>query len=234
MTTLLCIPFAGAGASFFGPWAEPAGNRFHVVPVQLPGREDRFVDQPFTKVADAVASIVDEVRPQVGSGEQVVLFGHSLGAVVAFELALALEQSGVDVARLVVSGSPGPWSGRTERASELSDDAFLQQVQRFAGYEHPALAHPELRELLLPTLRADVLMHEDYVARDGVVLAAPITSLRGSHDELVDDEAAMQWAAATTGSFVLRRVTGGHMYLADSAAEVLDIVAADLDAVAAP
>jgi surfactin synthase thioesterase subunit len=132
--------------------------------------------------------------------------------------------------RVFVSGSPGPWTRREPRATGLSDEDFLRQVRGFAGYIHPALEHPELREMLLPTLRADVELHENYLAPPGRLLDVPITSIRGSSDALVPAGQAAEWSAATSAGCQLREVPGSHMYLVDSPAELVRLMDAELAA----
>jgi surfactin synthase thioesterase subunit len=162
---------------------------------------------------------------------EVAIFGHSLGAVLAFELARRLEKSAeLSVRHLFVSGSPGPWSRREDRASGMSDTAFLARVREFAGYDHPALVDEELRELILPTLRADVEMHETYRAVDGARVSAPVTALLGVDDSLVSTEEAGDWARATTSAFHLSHLPGGHMYLTEQPAAVLQLIADTLTA----
>ncbi|MFD5823992.1 thioesterase II family protein [Lentzea sp. NPDC060358] len=219
--TLICLPFAGAGASFFRPWAALAGDHVEIVAPQLPGRERRIDDEPYRSVPAAAEGLLPEVADRFVPGRSLVLFGHSLGAVLAFELACRLAARGFVPDGLVVSGSPGPWSPREQRATGLPDDEFLGRVQEFAGYSHAALADPEMRELVLPALRADVEMHESYRPGHDTPLAAPIAAIRGSDDHLVSAEEAGQWARATAKDFVLVEAPGGHMYLTDDARHVL-------------
>lgn len=222
---LVCLPFAGAGASFFHPWRTEAPSGVQVVAPQLPGREWRVDEEPYLDAGRAVDAIVPEVLAAVAGSGPVVLFGHSLGALLAFELAAALTEDGrTAVDHLVVSGAPGPWTRRARRATGLDDEAFVERVREFAGYTHEAFAVPEMRELILPALRADVAMHENYVPRVDRPLDVPITAVRGRTDELVSTVDAREWAAATTRDFVLVEVTGGHMYLVDGAHHVLDLV----------
>jgi surfactin synthase thioesterase subunit len=149
--------------------------------------------------------------------------------VLAYELALQLEKdTGCDLRHLVVSGSPGPWSGRDRRATGLGDDEFLARVQEFAGYRHDALADPDMRELLLPILRGDVEMHENYKPVSDEPLTIPITSLRGTGDALVSAEEAAQWRQATSGSFDTAEIPGEHMYLVDSPVPLLETLARTL------
>ncbi|MEV8437789.1 alpha/beta fold hydrolase [Actinosynnema sp. NPDC051121] len=222
---LVCLPFGGAGASFFRPWSALAGDRLDVVPVQLPGRERQIDLDPYTDVHEAVTGLLPGLLAEV-DGSRVVLFGHSLGAVLAYELAhRLLDVPGVELLRLVVSGSPAPGVRRELTATGLADDdEFLARVKQIAGYEHEAMADPEMRELILPTLRADVEMHETYVPSTEEPLAVPITAVRGSDDTLVSADEAAGWAKVTGRDFELVEVPGGHMYLTDSAPALLDLI----------
>jgi surfactin synthase thioesterase subunit len=156
-----------------------------------------------------------------------VLFGHSLGAVLAYELVHLLTQRDVHVERLVVSGSPGPWTQRERRAAGLPDEEFLARVEEFAGFRHEALDHPEMRELILPVLQADCEMHEAYVPSTDEPVPVPICSLRGDVDGLVTAEEARQWQDATTAEFSYAEFPGDHMYLVDQGREVLDVIEAE-------
>ncbi|MEI5103114.1 alpha/beta fold hydrolase [Streptomyces sp. PmtG] len=227
-TTLLCVPFAGAGPSFFHPWRELSGDRWSVVPVELPGREKRLLETPYRNVVEAAKTEIDGIVANLGEGARVVLFGHSLGAVLAYELAHLLSARGVHVERMIVSGSPGPWTQRERRATGLEDEEFLARVEEFAGFRHEALDHPEMRELILPTLQADCEMHENYVPSTDDLVSVPICSLRGEDDGLVTAEEAQQWRDATTsGEFTYVEFPGDHMYLVDLGREVLDVIEAE-------
>jgi surfactin synthase thioesterase subunit len=226
-TTLLCVPFAGAGASFFHPWRAWAADRWPVVAFELPGRERRMLETPYRNVVEAAENEVDGIAATLGEGARVVLFGHSLGAVLAYELVHLLTKRDVHVERLVVSGSPGPWTQRERRAAGLPDEEFLARVEEFAGFRHEALDHPEMRELILPVLQADCEMHENYVPSTDEPVSVPICSLRGDSDGLVTAEEARQWRDATTSGFSYVELPGDHMYLVDLGRKVLDVIEAE-------
>ncbi|MFE9687332.1 thioesterase II family protein [Streptomyces sp. NPDC006285] len=221
---LLCVPFAGAGPSFFHPWRELSAGRWRVTSVELPGKERRILEEPYRNVVEAAKNSVDDIVADLGEGTRTVLFGHSLGAVLAYELVPLLTARGVHVERLVVSGSPGPWTQRERRAAGLPDEEFLARVEEFAGFRHEALDHPEMRELILPVLQADCEMHESYVPSTDEPVPVPICSLRGASDGLVTAEEAQQWRAATTAEFTWAEFPGDHMYLVDLGREVLDVI----------
>lgn len=226
-TTLLCVPFAGAGASFFHPWRALSADRWRMVSVELPGRERRILETPYRNVVEAAKNSVDDIAAALGEGSRTVLFGHSLGAVLGYELVHLLSTRDVHVERLVVSGSPGPWTQRERRATGLPDEEFLIRVEEFAGFRHQALDHPEMRELILPMLRADCEMHENYVPSTDEPVPVPISSMRGNCDTLVTAQQAQEWRKATTGEFSYTEFPGGHMYLVDHAQQVLDMIEAE-------
>ncbi|MET8982224.1 alpha/beta fold hydrolase [Streptomyces sp. NPDC004539] len=220
---LLCLPYAGAGASFYRPWTALAGEGLEIVPLQLPGRERLIDDEPYRNVSAAVDGLMDQLAPD---GGRFALFGHSLGAILAYELAHRLVESpGVEVVHLFASGSPEPADGRDRHATGLSDDEFLDRVAEFAGYRHPALDDPEMRDMILPTLRADVEMHESYTPGTDRPLDAPLTVVRGEDDDLVTYDDAEAWTKVAGRDFEHVEVPGGHMYLVDAAPALVRLIA---------
>ncbi|MFE9613509.1 thioesterase II family protein [Streptomyces sp. NPDC006012] len=224
-TTLVCLPFAGAGASFFRPWSALTES-LTIHPLQLPGRE-RLIDvEPYRDTATAVEGLFKDLIGGLGDSRRVVLFGHSLGAVLAYELAHRLNATpDVELVRLFVSGSPEPGTQRPRRATGLADDEFLARVSEFAGYSHEALDDPEMREMILPTLRADVELHENYTPSTPLPLDAPITSIRGMDDSLVGPDEAAAWTKVAGQDFAYAELPGGHMYLTDAAPALLRLIA---------
>ena len=223
---LVCLPFAGAGASFYRPWSSDAyRSNLRIVPLQLPGRERRIDEEPLREVPAAVDELVGQLPEALDGVTRMALFGHSLGAVLAYELAARLTTTpGVEVARLFVSGSPPPDAPRQQRATGLPDDEFLARVAEFAGFNHAAMDDPELRELVLPTLRADIQLHEDYRPGTRDPLPVPVTALRGTSDKLVGAEEAMGWAKFTGRDFAYAELPGGHMYLVESSVPLLRLI----------
>lgn len=222
----MCLPFAGSGAGFYRSWATVPTYGITVLPMQLPGREELFLDDPFTDATKAAAHLAPRIVELTAEVSHFALFGHSLGAVLCYEIAHELDRIGNRyLTHMYVSGSPGPWNGRDSRASGLDDEEFLDRVQEFAGYRHAAFDNPDLRELLLPLLRADVAMHENYKPSSNEPLSKPITALRGADDALVSREDMQQWRSATNADFGYVEMPGGHMYLVDSPQALLHTIA---------
>ncbi|MGW1674085.1 thioesterase II family protein [Streptomyces sp. NPDC002324] len=230
-TQLICLPYAGAGASFYRPWTALAGDSLDIVALQLPGRERLIDEEPYRNAHQAVDGLVTQLRERLGDGggHRVAIFGHSLGAVLAYELAHRLVDGpdsvpGVELVHVFVSGSPEPARGREQRASGLSDEDFLTRVGEFAGYHHPALDDPEMREMILPALRADVEMHEGYEPSTTLPLNAPLTVVRGEEDDLVGYDDAESWSKVAGRDFEHVEIPGGHMYLTDAAPALVRLI----------
>jgi surfactin synthase thioesterase subunit len=215
-TPLICLPFAGAGSSVFSEWSQYAPGQLEIIPLQLPGREKRFAEPLYRTIPEAVVGLFPETLERLDGRSTAMFFGHSMGAVLAYELVRKLvAEGGISVAQLFVSGSHAPGVRRPQQATGLSDTEFLARVSDFAGYRHTALEEEEMRDLLLPILRADVEMHENYEPSSDFPVAAPITSIRGRADHLVSRDEMDQWRFATSESFQSIEIPGGHMYLID-------------------
>ncbi|MBK1783690.1 thioesterase II family protein [Prauserella cavernicola] len=220
---LVCLPHAGGAASFFRTWGRDIGDEIEVWGVQYPGRENRINDAfpaDLTAlaghVAEAVAALDD--RP-------VVLFGHSLGSLVAYETARRLEAGiGPDPGALVVSGMRAPSRRLTGDVHLRDDEAVVDELVRLGGTDGELLRDQELRELFLPAIRTDYRFAETYRPAPGPLLRCPVTAVIGTEDTEVDDALASAWQEVTAASFALHRLPGDHFYLVPHAADVLALL----------
>ncbi|MER5206213.1 alpha/beta fold hydrolase [Streptomyces sp. NPDC002825] len=226
---LLCLPPAGGGPSFFASWAG-ADPALDVVALPLPGKEALFIDEPAETVADLVEAVLPSVHEAVEGKDRVALFGHCFGAVVAYALAerLATTRPGLGLV-LFASGSAAPGVLLWEQATGLPDDAFVEAVERNAGLRNPALGDPDLRELLLPVLRADVAAQESYAPVDKPSGTYRIVTVRGEQDELVGAADSARWAEFAGEPPRAFELPGGHMYLLEQRDPLLEIVRHELD-----
>lgn len=220
---LLCLPHAGAGPSTFYAWRTVAPEGLQVCPVSLPGRECRLFEEPYASVHEAVDGIAAELAPVLVESTPVMLFGHCLGALLAYELARYLHAAGTPVEHLLVSGTPGPRHVRTQQISRLPEEEFMERVEEIAGYRHEALSDPEMRELLLPALRADVQMQEEYRPSGTAPLPVRLTALRGAADGTVSAAEIGQWREVTSAHFSVAELPGPHMYFLEQAPAVLEL-----------
>jgi surfactin synthase thioesterase subunit len=212
---LMCLPYAGSGASVYRSWSGYESKTMQIVPIQLPGREELF-GAPFHKTLHEAADAVADSILEQSDGASFALFGHSFGAALAYEAGRRVLASGAPLRELIVSGSATPDRlTKGVRLSGLGDDEFVEGVQRITGYDHDSLRIPELRELILPILRADMLIWENYVADAIVPLDVDLVSLRGENDLLVSGEDSMNWKSWTSKSFQILELPGGHMYLTE-------------------
>jgi medium-chain acyl-[acyl-carrier-protein] hydrolase len=211
---LFCFPYAGGGASVFRGWADGLPGSVEVCPVQLPGRETRFREPAFTRLPPLIEALAESLRPHLD--RPFAFFGHSLGALVAFELARYLRQhQGREPFQLFVSGCGGP-QARGQAGSfihTLPAAEFWQEVRRLNGSPAAVLDNEELTELLLPTLRADFALCETYTYAAGPPLTCPVCALGGLGDDTVDRQDLDAWRELTTGAFRLRMLPGDHFFL---------------------
>lgn len=227
---LVCIPHAGAGASEYYGWEDAVEPDCEVVAVQLPGRQNRFTEPPHRSVPDAVRVLGDALAPL--TEVPVVVFGHSMGALLAFELARLLRREwGIVPAHLFLSARAHGAAGRAMGLSSLSDEELREVVVALDGPDSAMAASPELFDLLSPTLRADFEMCESYVPRPEPPLSCPITAVAGRNDPAVPAGGLCGWATQTTTSFRSLRPAGGHHYLRHDPSAVLELVTTTVAAV---
>ena len=206
------------------------GDQLDVLPVSLPGREKRYVEAAYRSVETAIAGANDEVVQSLTGYSQVAIFGHGMGAVLAFEMARRLScRLSPKVVLVAVSGAPDLMSPRQDYARGLSDEQFLDQVASFEAYTPKALAQPQMRALLLQSLRADIELHERYVPLSAEALDVPVLAMRGTEDELVSSQQILQWCHSTRASFTSVEIPGDHMYLRERPGAVLQAIGTVLE-----
>jgi surfactin synthase thioesterase subunit len=219
---LVCLPHAGGSATFYLPVSAALSPGVDVVAIQYPGRQDRRAEPPI----DDMAVLADQVHAVLRDQPELptTLFGHSMGAVIGFEVARRLEADGHGPVRLFVSGRRGPSTYRDE-AVHLRDDAgILAEVRKMAGTASALLGDDEIMRSVLPALRADYRATETYNCPPETTVSCPITALVGDDDPKTTVAEAQAWSGHTTGSFDLQVFPGGHFFLVDQADEILRVL----------
>jgi surfactin synthase thioesterase subunit len=226
---LVCLPHAGGSASFFHPVSQTLSPKTEVLAVQYPGRQDRRGEPCVDRIPELADRLLDLIAD--GAGRPLALFGHSMGALLAFELAGLLErEAGIEPAVLFVSGHRAPsQTGSGEHAHLLDDEDLIAVVERLGGSDARVLGDAELRHLLLPAIRSDFKAAETYRPGRTRVLSSPINAMVGDADPMASVQDARAWKQHTTGEFDLRVFPGGHFYLGDRAPEVIQHIADRLD-----
>jgi pyochelin biosynthetic protein PchC len=221
---VLCFPYAGGTANAFRAWSAAAPPWVEVIAVQYPGHADRIGDACAESI-DAMSSAIASAYEQ-GDDVPTTFFGHSLGAVVAYEVARALQARGRSPVALVVSGRPAPHLDRGGDVHLLDEDGIFADMVRLGGTSPELLEHAELRALLLPMLRSDYRLSETYHPALEPTLRVPVMACLSDGDPEVTESEARGWAAVTDGPFVLRTFTGNHFYLTANYGEVVDAIVA--------
>jgi surfactin synthase thioesterase subunit len=210
---LFCFPYAGAGASVFREWHRHIPGNIEVIGVQLPGRENRFHEPRHTRLADLIAPL-KQMLSQLAD-KPFFFFGHSLGALVAFELARALQQDGLPLPfHLVASGMCAPHlRSRDEQLHLMPDDELLEKIAEYNGTPRALLQDRELMRFFLPQLRADFAICETYEYVSGTRLNCPVTALGGQHDPNVSADELLAWSVHTAAPFRQQLFDGDHFFI---------------------
>lgn len=211
---LFCFPYAGGGESIFRSWQQSLSDTIEVCAVQLPGRGSRISEPPCTQINELVWATGEAIAPYLD--KPFALFGHSMGALIAFEFARHLrEEYSAQPVHLFVSGRPSPQT--------MSESFELDQV------DTESLEDPELMELMLPILRADLALCESYTFTPQPPFRFPITAFGGLADHGVPRHRLEEWREHTTGSFVLRLFPGDHFFLDTCRLPLLEAISKELE-----
>ncbi|MYS43011.1 alpha/beta fold hydrolase [Streptomyces sp. SID5998] len=220
---LLTLPHAGAGAGTYRSWQRFESESLRLRAIQLPGREEEFTSLHYSTFAEAAAGTAERIHAAAG-GDPYVLFGHSFGAVLAYEATHHLLASGGPLPRhLVLSGSVSPRRRGPQWISD-DDEEAVADLKRGSGGGLEALDHPELRALLLPTIRADIRLLSSYVPSTLEPLPVPMTVLRGADDTTVPEDEWLDWSAFTSEKFESIEMPGAHMYVTGCVPELWRII----------
>jgi pyochelin biosynthesis protein PchC len=220
---LVCFPYAGGSFSAFRPWKFCAQPWLAVFGVEYPGHGYRIRDD----FAPDIGALASEIVGALAEAEPLptVLFGHSMGALVAFEVAHRSANTPAAPSMLVVSGCGDPNARPGRLIADLPDEAFIAEVKRFDGIPAGALEHEELRQLALPILRSDFRSYETYRRSRSEPLDCPILALGGDRDPSVPVDAIDAWGAETTAPFESVVMPGKHFFPFDDREAVMRTVA---------
>lgn len=216
---LICFPYAGAGIAAFRAWPATLTDVIELRVAQLPGRGARLREDRFERMPALVETLAEELRPLLD--RPFAFFGHSLGAIVAFEVARILRGRAPAPMHLFVSGKIAPHlPDPAPRIHKFSDNAFLRELQNLKGMPQAVLDSKELLEITLPAVRSDFTLLETYKYEPQPPLVCPITAFGGLEDPRTTENGLEGWRTETTASFDLVMLQGDHFFL-DSARSLL-------------
>jgi medium-chain acyl-[acyl-carrier-protein] hydrolase len=210
---LFCFPYAGGGCSAYFPWVNEITPEIEICPVQLPGREERFRETPFTHMEELVKTVAQALEPYLD--QPFAFYGHSLGGLISFELARYLRrQQGPAPIQLFVSGCEAPQVPATdEPIGQLPDAEFLQALRRFNGTSEAIFQNTDLIQVLLPLLRADFRIYETYTYASEEPFSFPIAAYGGLNDFRARREGIEAWKVQTRQKFFFRMYVGNHFFI---------------------
>jgi medium-chain acyl-[acyl-carrier-protein] hydrolase len=226
---LFCFPYCGGGASFYKSWADFAPPGIEICAIQLPGRENRFFENLIDNMDVVSLSLVKGIIPLLD--QPFVFFGHSMGALLSFELAHKLNILGFSTPlHLFVSGRQAPNIPVTPPYRHtMSDVELIKELSNFNGTPEAILSEPDLLNIFMPILRADFSIVETYTYRHTDALDCPITAFGGLHDTTVPIDQLSFWKEITRGPFRIKPFPGNHFYLKDFSSAILKEIFYDLN-----
>jgi len=225
---LFCFPYAGGGNSIFDAWPQILPNTIEVCPVQLPGRGSRITEPAYTEMDQLVRDAGEALAPYLD--KPFALFGHSMGALIGFELAHHLRREyNAQPVHLFVSGHCSPQTMSEPLDPKLFDSELPGMLRRNNGTPEEVLENPELMELVVPVLRADVALCNSYLYTPKPPFSFPITAFGGLDDHGVPRRHIEGWREHTTGPFVLRMLLGDHFFLNTSRLPLLEAISKELE-----
>jgi medium-chain acyl-[acyl-carrier-protein] hydrolase len=226
---LFCFPYAGGGASIFQKWSQLLPQEIEICPVQLPGREERLAEKPFSTMSSLLDTLVPLLLPYLDI--PYAFFGHSMGTLISFELARHLsriEQS-LKPVHLFVAGHTAPQLPDPDPPTyHLPEQEFIEELRRLKGTPEEVLKNEELLHMLLPLLRADFALCQTYSYAREQSLTCPISAFGGLQDADVSRESLGAWSEQTSGPFKMRIFPGDHFFLQKEWVSLLQALSLDL------
>jgi medium-chain acyl-[acyl-carrier-protein] hydrolase len=231
---LICCGYAGGNSRVFAGWQARFGSDIEVLAVETPGRGRRFKEAPIADLRDLTQQLCEASKPLLD--RPFALFGHSNGALLAYELARAIRRRYLlSPQALFLSGKRAPQLLYSEaQLHRLPDAEFIAALQRYNGTPQEVLENPELLSVFLPILRADFALSETYRFTPGDPITAPVYLFGGAHDAVVPERDLLAWGDACEGEVYYRRFAGDHFFIHSQRDQLIAVIKEALTAAVEP
>lgn len=216
---ILFFPYACGGASIYRTWSQFFPSEIEVIPVQLPGRENRISEKPYSSLTELTDHLFESFKPLYD--KPIALFGHSMGSLISYELSKRMQQSGIIPVHLFVSAHGAPDKSRHDTNDHLlSNDELINKLRKLSFTPEPVLQNKDLMQLLLPMIRADFALIETYQFKDGPLLECPLTIFGGTNDKEVSLSELDDWKYHTNDDFSKEIISGDHFFIHENASYI--------------
>jgi medium-chain acyl-[acyl-carrier-protein] hydrolase len=221
---LFCLPGAGGSAASFRGWSARLKPEIDVIGVQLPGRGHLVAEPPYRGLGPLVRDLAVSMSRLLD--KPFMLFGHSMGALLGFELARRLRRAyAVAPVALFAAACPAPQLPRRQRPLHaLPSSQLWAEIRRLGGTPEPVLESKDLMAMVEPALRADLAICETYTYVDDRPLDCPVIALAGNNDDGVSAAELQAWSEQTSSTFRVAMLAGGHFFANGELSTVLDVI----------
>lgn len=224
---LFCIPHAGGSASVYQPWSR-ISHSLEVVPLELAGHGSRMSNPFYSDFDEARQNVIEMMTARL-TDEPFIVFGHSMGGLLAYEATRVIEEKFSRSANmLIISAHEPPHLRVPLNLHELSDLAFIEELIQIGGMPDELLAEPLLLEMFLPIIRHDFKLLASYKPSKTIhSVSCPVHVLSGNDDKTIDPANLLDWRRYTTDEFRMKTLTGGHFFIREQASAIVRYVEAN-------
>lgn len=212
---LFCFPYAGAGASIFFPWGKGISGKVDIYAFEAAGKGDRYSEALPKEVKTLAIEAAKAILRK--NYKSIILFGHSLGALLAYETAKTLKNNGCNPLSVIFSGRQAPGlASKMEPISHLPEEQFIAEIKLLGGTPKEIFEEPEILNIILPILRNDFFLAECYEDSNPVDLEIPVIVLSGQNDPWVKLDDLHHWRSVTSDSFEIEIFEGDHFFITEN------------------
>ncbi|WP_143870278.1 thioesterase II family protein [Catenovulum sediminis] len=227
--TLFCLPYAGGSSAIFHPWRALLKDNIDLALVQLPGRGARFSEPAINDIELLSEQLFAAIRPHFS--KPYFIFGHSMGGMLAYELVKRIEQAHLPMPQqLILSATRPPQVAYQDKTYHLPQAEFVEKLKTLNGTPDEILQNKELMALLLPMLKADFELAENFYQPNPTKIHCPTHVLCGTQDTRVPKKMLSKWSEVIAANCQFSEIPGGHLFLETATEALLRVINTELQA----